>query len=234
MSVNSHFLWSVELHHYTFNSSSISKCHAKPLFTHLVEEIWPWVDAAIYSFVPFLIIIILNIFIIERIISARQNRNVLRQRTSLQEKYGDVKPNRTHEEASKRITFMLLVVSFSFLLTTLPMNLVLIVTSIYGTKETENDAIFSKRKLISTSAEMLMYLNHSINFFLYCVTGKKFRLQFKELILCGYTSPFSHRIAGNSQGFSTTSTTAINRLSMTASKPAFTETNHNETHYSRV
>ena len=233
ISVNSHFLWSVQLHHYSFNNITISKCHAKPLSAHLVEEVWPWVDAAIYSFVPFLIIIILNIYIIKRIVSARQNRNVLRQQSSLRHKYRVIKPNRTHEEASRRITFMLLVVSFSFLITTLPMNIVLIVTSFYGTDEFEDDAIFSKRKLMSTSTEMLMYLNHSINFFLYCVTGKKFRRQFKELIMCGNTSIFSHRIAGNFQGYSLTTTVSF-RQSMHASRPGFTEGNHNEYNCSRV
>ena len=36
-------------------------------------------------------------------------------------------------------------------------------------------------RLCCTISEMLMYVNHSINFFLYCATGKKFREQLRNL-----------------------------------------------------
>lgn len=39
-------------------------------------------------------------------------------------------------------------------------------------------------KLIMTVTELLMYTNHSINFFLYCATGNKFRQQFFDLFRC--------------------------------------------------
>ncbi|XP_045194422.2 G-protein coupled receptor daf-37-like [Mercenaria mercenaria] len=218
--VNGHFLWSVELHHYSFGKTVISKCHARKLFTRLVEDMWPWVDAGIYSFVPFLIIMLFNSFIIKNIVSARQKRNVLRQQSSLRNRNGVSNQNRKQGEASKRITFTLLVVSFTFLITTLPTNLVLIFTSFSDEADNDDDAIFAKRKLISTSAEMLMYVNHSINFFLYCMTGRKFRDQCKMLILHGCMSPFTSVVRGNSNRFSTS------RLSMRTSKTVVVNNEH--------
>ncbi|ESO04496.1 hypothetical protein HELRODRAFT_184234 [Helobdella robusta] len=37
--------------------------------------------------------------------------------------------------------------------------------------------------LASTLTEMLMFLNHSSNFFLYCATGQKFRMELKKMLL---------------------------------------------------
>jgi hypothetical protein len=47
-----------------------------------------------------------------------------------------------------------------------------------------NNYDLSIRILTQTVAEMLMYSNHCINFFLYCATGKKFRNMFKAIV-CG-------------------------------------------------
>ncbi|XP_060561996.1 growth hormone secretagogue receptor type 1-like [Ruditapes philippinarum] len=205
IAVNTHFIWTVELHNYYFDTIVISKCEAKMVYTNLVEVLWPWVDAGIYSFVPFLVIMILNSFIIINIISAQQTRFVLRQQTSLQAGKHVQNQNRKQAESSKRITVMLLLVSFTFLITTLPMNLVLIFTSFSNERDNDDDKVFAKWKLVSSCTEMLMYVNHCINFFLYCITGKKFRDQFKRLILRSCMSTFSEIVRGSSQRFSSTS-----------------------------
>ncbi|XP_060584024.1 probable G-protein coupled receptor 139 [Ruditapes philippinarum] len=177
--VNFHFLWSVKLQELSYNETIISKCQAKPQYSYLVENIWPWVDAGIYSFVPFSVIIILNGFIIQNVISAKKARAILRQHSSFS---STGSKQRSQGEMSKKITFMLLAVSIAFLVTTLPMVIVLIYTSF--AEDAGDDYSLTKRMLIETIAEMLMYTNHSINFFLYCATGKKFRNQFKSLICC--------------------------------------------------
>lgn len=181
VAVNSHFLWTVELQHFRFNETVISLCKSTHFSTELVENIWPWVDAGIYSFVPFLIIIVLNSIIIRSVFVAKRERNLLRNKASAFAKRCRI---RQQGEMSKKITVMLLTVSFTFLVTTLPMNLVLIYTSFAKEMANDDDATFAKRKLIKTVAEVLMYTNHSINFFLYCATGKKFRSQFRALICC--------------------------------------------------
>jgi len=178
--VNCHFLWSVELKHFTFNDTVISKCHPTPGYTRLVEDIWPWVDAIIYSFLPSFLILVLNSLIILNVISARNARKRLRQQSKLFLRNGNPSHHRQHCEVSKKITLMLLAVSFTFLVTTLPMNLVVIYKSVFLIPD--NVKTLTQAKLMNTVAEMLMYTNHSINFFLYCATGKKFRNQFKAMV----------------------------------------------------
>ena len=94
---------------------------------------------------------------------------------------------------------MLLTISFVFLLTTIPMNITIIFTKFIDVNNNEKVAIFrfvyiiidiyfqNKVKLINyrlirTIAELMMYSNHALNFFLYCATGQKFRQQLVSLI----------------------------------------------------
>jgi len=179
--VNCHFLWSLELTHYTFNDTVIAECEATVSYKMLVEDIWPWVDAALYSLLPSLIIIVLNCIIIKNVISAKNARNVLRQESTLFRRNCLLSTqSRNREQVSRKITLMLLAISFTFLVTTLPMNIGLIYTSVLGVPD--DNASLVKTQLVNTIAEMLMYTNHSINFFLYCATGKKFRSHFKTFI----------------------------------------------------
>ncbi|XP_053404943.1 trissin receptor-like [Mercenaria mercenaria] len=79
-----------------------------------------------------------------------------------------------------KVTMTLLSVSFSFLVTTLPMAVVMVLQNQWA-KDANDPTVtiqtVSQRKLIRAIAELLMYLNHSINFFLYCAVGQKFRDQ---------------------------------------------------------
>jgi hypothetical protein len=76
---------------------------------------------------------------------------------------------------------MLLTVSFSFLLTTLPMNVCNVALAFFQPRSLHNTVQF---QLAKTVAELLMYVNHSCNFFLYCATGRKFRQQLRRLLTC--------------------------------------------------
>lgn len=190
--INGHMLWTVELSYIYPNGSTVSKCGASPNHKTLIKEIWPWVDAAIYSFVPFVIITILNIQIIRQVLYSRKQRSALQQLTVTSKVNGIVYKTRAkrHCEGSKKLTCMLLAVSFTFLLTTLPMNVLQIVSAFIGPREedfgsSEYALRYAKFTLARTVVELLMYVNHSINFFLYCATGRKFRVQFKVMMsLC--------------------------------------------------
>lgn len=78
--------------------------------------------------------------------------------------------------ANKRLTLMLLVVSITFFITSVP-----IVT--LQTIE-RNYQQFSNLVVLKGIFLALQYLNHSINFFLYAVTGKTFRKEFLALFVC--------------------------------------------------
>ncbi|XP_052223909.1 growth hormone secretagogue receptor type 1-like [Dreissena polymorpha] len=188
--LNSHIFWTVELRSNDINGTVSSKCDASVKHVILIKEIWPWVDAAVYSFVPFVIISVLNSMIVRRVLEARRQRNEL-QMMPLTNKYLSARSRCTvkrSNESSKKLTCMLLAVSFTFLITTLPMNILMLVNALLGDDKTSVHSYEYKRKyailtLARTVVEMLMYINHSMNFFLYCATGRKFRQQVK-LLLC--------------------------------------------------
>jgi len=188
-------------------------------------KIWPWIDAVIYSFIPFTLLIIFNILIVHNLIKASNNIQKL-QSSSINTntnyckkrkfsicflflcnklKYSSNKTITTtstsntelspvkqpminqqqqkrlnqqqqaSSSANKRLTIMLLVVSITFFVTSVP-----IVT--LQTLERNYQQI-SNLVVLKGIFLALQYLNHSINFFLYAVTGKTFRKEFLKIII---------------------------------------------------
>lgn len=185
--INFHFFWTVELSEKNYENKKVAmQCDAAPEFAFLVNDVWPWVDAAIYSFVPMVIISVLNSLIVYKVCQANHEREYL-----LKEEQRNNRRKNKHNsaEASKKLTVMLLAVSFTFLITTLPMNIVVIAT-IFWNNSSSNQGLeeIGGFKLAMTVSKLLMYVNHSINFFLYCATGKKFRRQIIKVI-CGRCKP---------------------------------------------
>ena len=177
-SINAHLLWSVELEIGQYNDTVIKQCHAKGNFTLLVHVIWPWVDAAIYSFVPFVLILVFNILIIRQVFMAKRTRSKMLTLSACQRHLVKPAKYKNQCETSRKITCMLLVISFTFLLTTLPVNIILIVSTVDTSYQEET---FAKMQLANALTTLLMYTNHCINFYLYCATGRKFREQFRNL-----------------------------------------------------
>jgi hypothetical protein len=174
-SVNSHFLWSMELQSTNGTETYKKKeCAPSPQYAHLINNVWPWVDAIIYSFAPFVIISAVNFMIVTTVCAARRRREGL----LLSSKQKKLESRR----ANSKLTMMLLALSFSFLFLTLPMNIMMIAT-VFWNKESHSPEENSTFTLIKTIAELLMYTNHTVNFMLYFVTGQRFRQQFSKIII---------------------------------------------------
>ncbi|XP_060598815.1 growth hormone secretagogue receptor type 1-like [Ruditapes philippinarum] len=211
--INAHIIWTVELQYISNNGT---KCDASLIHLVLVKDVWPWVDAAIYSFVPFYVISILNSLIVRQVLFARKRRSQM-QHVELTSKYSSFVNKsqlKKSNESSKKLTIMLLAVSFTFLLTTLPMNLLQIVSAFFGSVA-DDAKRFAQMTLGRTIVELLMYVNHSINFFLYCATGRKFRRQVKIMAcLCcsGKLMQYLKRERRRGGGGSPTTSYRLSRL----------------------
>ncbi|ELU00794.1 hypothetical protein CAPTEDRAFT_190629 [Capitella teleta] len=131
-----------------------------------MREMFNYVNFATYSVIPFVIVLILNIGIIIKVSRSAPHINgelAIRSNDAAVEK----------QQRQQRVTYMLLTVSFTFILLTGPFTLHSLIVK--DTKDVNQQA----RNLLSkTICFMLMYANHSVNFYLYCVTGKKFRNEF--------------------------------------------------------
>ncbi|CAG2221375.1 unnamed protein product [Mytilus edulis] len=83
-----------------------------------------------------------------------------------------------------RMTAMLLSVTFTFIIMTAPKTILFCIRNEvfmflkYNTYDFQEIALYT---LITRIADLCMYTNHAINFFLYCVSGQRFRKEMKQL-----------------------------------------------------
>ncbi|XP_070202720.1 probable G-protein coupled receptor 139 [Littorina saxatilis] len=194
--VNLHFLWTSSITRQEGGNGErhSPQCSSQEGHEFLITAVWPWVDAMLYGFVPFLIILVLNIVIIVHVVRATSGRVILQNRGFIKSPASSCR--RLTSDTNVRLTVMLLTVSFTFLLTTLPMN-ISVIAAAFLNRQAGDVATMSKFQLVFTVAELLMYLNHSVHFFLYCATGHKFRSEMVRMV-CGKQRP-SAAISDHSQ-----------------------------------
>ncbi|KAH9515518.1 hypothetical protein Btru_011320 [Bulinus truncatus] len=194
-------------------------CYPSEPFIELVTEIWPWVDTLVYSLIPFITITVLNILIIKEVAGARSNRmllsgsendNYVLSTTHWSSAMANQRRNNLNE--GSRLTALLLTVSCTFLVLTLPNNIVMIITRLWNDTSGKNNGELrsvAQFQLIRAITELLMYTNHSINFFLYCATGHKFRQQILDLFRC----PLRHPSRGSNNNTTLTNAQSMRRNS---------------------
>ncbi|XP_018653572.1 hypothetical protein Smp_140190 [Schistosoma mansoni] len=99
-----------------------------------------------------------------------------------------MKTSRSHptmySNEMRQLTILLMLISCIFLITTAPIVLIKLLLAwklkIFFLKK--NKIILLE--FIDCIAELLMYINHAINFYLYCAVGTKFRKEFKKFLKC--------------------------------------------------
>lgn len=173
LACNAHFLWTVKVVTYTHDGDVVLRCSGAAQHAFVIDHVWPWVDALFYSFLPFVIITVVNVLIVRRIFYVHRHRDDLLRTGSVTSQQ---RPPPQANEGSTRMTIMLLTISFAFLLTTLPRTVAGICAAFYN-QYRRDLARVAAFEFAHTVTDLLMYVNHSMNFFLYCATGQKFRHQ---------------------------------------------------------
>ncbi|XP_013405524.1 uncharacterized protein LOC106170276 [Lingula anatina] len=102
---------------------------------------------------------------------SRQGSNIVRQRRGVN--------SNQHAFASRSITVMLFVVTIIFLILATPSFINLIIEPYQHINSSRQKAT---QRLTSTIVLMLNYSNHTINFLLYCVSGRRFRNEFLRML----------------------------------------------------
>ncbi|ELU04604.1 hypothetical protein CAPTEDRAFT_207406 [Capitella teleta] len=156
--LNAHFFWTWG---WVDGKCSIYKEHA-----FFAKYAYAWIDASLYSFIPTSSLAILNILIIS---------TVTRPDKTLQK-------SNNQKQASQHITFMLLVTTSAFLVLTGPLTVLNVVKTVWRANErpgTYDYAVYtlSRRVLVA-----LMYTNHAVNFWLYSLSGSRFRADLRGLL----------------------------------------------------
>ena len=175
-----HFTWTMGLR----ESEKGYTCRSAVKYEYLVDHIWPWIDGLMYCFAPFTIIATLNTLIIVQVAKSRRNRH----RVSEYRCNGASSPSRSISTNSYHVTFMLLVVSFTFLVCTLPTAVFAIYRDVFVAHYGGNLQQLANMVLFRTVSKLLLYVNHSINFYLYLLSGQRFRQEMCAMIhdCCGH------------------------------------------------
>lgn len=151
-----------------------------------------YLKLASYSMLPFAAILTLNVLIIVRL---KWSDLVSSMRT-----YDDCSTTTAAAAAScnasltlgrhAKITYMLLTVSFAYLLFTGPFTVFVLTTP----RDVVEGNVRAKLMLVKAIFFLMMYSNHAVNFFLYCLTGRKFRYELREVFKSGWKKKKKNRM----------------------------------------
>ncbi|CAF0869161.1 unnamed protein product [Adineta steineri] len=85
---------------------------------------------------------------------------------------------------NRRLTTMLLAVSFAFCICSMPISIMQLIDAIYSDVEQRSSTMNAGIAIGKIIAEISQYINHSSNFFLYAFTGRVFRHELRRLFSC--------------------------------------------------
>ena len=178
---NVHVFWTF----YLYQSRRCTYYSSLFFMKHIFEPL----KFASYCFVPFVIVISLNIAIICKL---KWRSSFIRRQNTRQ---GGGSGGSTGHD---RIIYLLLTVSFTWFFLTLPVSLLGYVPFLHN------------NKIATSFCFIFMYTNHSINFYLYCLTGKKFRQELKEVLHCQTVTKGQQQIQNGGEITKSTLKTDVN------------------------
>ncbi|KAF6775371.1 hypothetical protein AHF37_05025 [Paragonimus kellicotti] len=141
--------------------------------------LWTSIDATIYCYLPFILIFGCNIVIVRYVYVAQKRQYSIRVHSDRKKLNTLVSDN---SNSIRQLTIMLLVISFAFLVTTVSIVVVKLLNQVLDLEHYGDIRSRSAFQLADTVAELLMYVNHAMNFYLFCATGKRFRSRLLFLI----------------------------------------------------
>ncbi|CAF0797487.1 unnamed protein product [Adineta ricciae] len=141
-------------------------CYARPNDRHYIFPKWEKIHVIIYNFIPFSIMLISNCFIIRRsILSTHRQRSM----SAVDCRRVSVKNTSNRQRKQRQLTYILLSVTFLFVLLTTPVMIYNVFLRNY----------LKDRKplkyIVLGILLCIQFTSHAINFFVYCYGASKFR-----------------------------------------------------------
>lgn len=156
---NAHLFWTRGSVYDDVTGALLSNCGRPPQFAYFEMYVRPWIAFALVSALPFVAIAVCNATIIWTLMRARIRRT---------------NTTNTYNSHVTHTAVLCLSASFTFLVCIVP-SIVLLIGKPYWTHSGHGNAAYDISKAV---CNLLVYVNHSINFFLYCMTGGRFRHEF--------------------------------------------------------
>jgi len=193
VAASAHLFWTTGLHR---SAGRRRPYCGPPPDAHFMRHQFEYIKLASYSLAPFAIILALNVAIVARL-RCGHAAAVLRCGGGGGGAGGDIQ----QAAMTSRVTYMLLAVSVTWLILTAPFTLqTLIGAALLDMRDARSRARF---RLARTVCFQLMYANHAVNFFLYCVAGRKFRHELADMyaeLCCCWRAPEDRRCCGGRGG----------------------------------
>lgn len=181
--LNGHYLFGYGYKNHTYENGQNETERCVPItdrYESFIIYTWTWIDLCVFYLIPFIVLLVGNTLIINKVITShrKSRRAVVPGNDTRNARMG----NFNHAGAKiSSLTLTLLLVSAVFFICITPIVVYPIGEPYWadGASEKKLASLF----LIETIANLLMYINHSINFVLYFLSGRKFRNEVK-LLFC--------------------------------------------------
>ncbi|KAL8581209.1 hypothetical protein ACOMHN_038310 [Nucella lapillus] len=146
-------------------------------YAWFLDNVFSFVDPVVFSVMPFTFLTVSNSVLVWKLITSTRQTH---QRIA-------AVPNKQilkRSQANSSVTLTVLVVSLTFLVLTLPCALYFLMYNFKDqTSLTPEEA--ADVYLFHTLGFLLVDTNSAVNFYLYCLSGRRFRAEFKRITSCG-------------------------------------------------
>ena len=162
-------------------------CYVQPAYRWFFTTVWYWIDFTLLAFVPFVVVLTGNCVMVTCIVRAvrfrhRQDPHLVASAGRRLSGVGGAVPGDKGKVVTSS-TLMLMTVSVVFFLTTSP-NVVFFVKLDDWLAEADDEHTQARLHLAFTATNLLYYTNNASNFFLYCLSGSRFRRAMFQMFRC--------------------------------------------------
>ena len=142
-----------------------------------ITVVYSWLTFSINAIIPFSLLIYMNCVIIQRV---RQSQTMFITDQQSQNN-ADHQRQKIMRNTERQLTIMLILVTTLFLILMIPTN-IRFLCFLFIERDTPEK--YANLMFLYHLTHKLYHTNNGINFYLYCISGQKFRNDLKELLCC--------------------------------------------------
>ena len=164
-----------------FLSSTVGKQCLAYAISSTLTSVYSWFSFVLNAIIPFTLLIHMNYVIVKTVRNSRKMFGTNTGNNTEGSGQGMDTRQKTMRSAEKQLTIMLLLVTTLFLILLCPTYFRFIYL-VFAKRDTPFE--YAKSMLLYQVTAKLYTSNSGINFFLYCISGQKFRNDLKEILCC--------------------------------------------------
>ena len=193
----------------------ISKLIGGQCFAYAVggvgTKVYSWTSFVLNGIIPFALLIYMNYVIVTTVRKSRKlfgtkDTNSTHTGKTQESNKGMETRQKAMKSAESQLTIMLLLVTTLFLILLFPTYARFIYTTFV---QSDTPAKFASSMLFYHVSFKLYMTNNGVNFFLYCISGKKFRTDLKEILFCSKERRHASYMKGDDLQSNSTSLSTI-------------------------